>query len=138
LRDKRIRTAFAPAAITRCARDLHRLLLLQPEDLLRSHAYLGTARQCHVARVRGPHGHRLERVQPGRTIGSLLDVVLGQVRGDIVEVVNTVGSILPGTDGLGDWNIPWDQWRAGNANIWLLGSADPKSVESPTSVGSLT
>jgi lipoprotein-anchoring transpeptidase ErfK/SrfK len=38
-------------------------------------------------------------------------------RGDIVEVVNTVGSTLPGTDGLGDWNIPWDQWRAGNANI---------------------
>jgi lipoprotein-anchoring transpeptidase ErfK/SrfK len=38
-------------------------------------------------------------------------------RGDIVEVVNTVGSILPGEDGLGDWNIPWDQWRAGNANI---------------------
>ena len=24
---------------------------------------------------------------------------------------------LPGTDGLGDWNIPWDQWKAGNANI---------------------
>ena len=38
-------------------------------------------------------------------------------RGDIVEVVNTVGSTLPGTDGLGDWNIPWDQWKAGNANI---------------------
>jgi lipoprotein-anchoring transpeptidase ErfK/SrfK len=38
-------------------------------------------------------------------------------RGDIIEVTNTVGSILPGTDGLGDWNIPWDQWRAGNANI---------------------
>ncbi len=38
-------------------------------------------------------------------------------RGDIVEVVNTVGSILPGEDGLGDWNIPWEQWRAGNANI---------------------
>ena len=38
-------------------------------------------------------------------------------RGDIVEIVNTVGSILPGNDGLGDWNIPWDQWRAGNANI---------------------
>ena len=38
-------------------------------------------------------------------------------RGDIVEVVNTVGSILPGTEGLGDWNIPWDQWNAGNANI---------------------
>ena len=38
-------------------------------------------------------------------------------RGDIVEISNTVGSILPGVDGLGDWNIPWDQWRAGNANI---------------------
>jgi lipoprotein-anchoring transpeptidase ErfK/SrfK len=38
-------------------------------------------------------------------------------RGDIVEIVNTVGSILPGEDGLGDWNIPWEQWRAGNANI---------------------
>jgi lipoprotein-anchoring transpeptidase ErfK/SrfK len=36
-------------------------------------------------------------------------------RGDIVEVVNTVGPILPGTDGLGDWNIPWEQWKAGNA-----------------------
>jgi lipoprotein-anchoring transpeptidase ErfK/SrfK len=38
-------------------------------------------------------------------------------RGDIVEIVNTVGSTLPGTEGLGDWNIPWDQWKAGNANI---------------------
>jgi lipoprotein-anchoring transpeptidase ErfK/SrfK len=38
-------------------------------------------------------------------------------RGDLVEVVNTVGSTLPGTDGLGDWNIPWEQWRAGNANV---------------------
>jgi lipoprotein-anchoring transpeptidase ErfK/SrfK len=38
-------------------------------------------------------------------------------RGDVVEIVNTVGSILPGTDGLGDWNIPWEQWKAGNANI---------------------
>lgn len=37
-------------------------------------------------------------------------------RGDIVEVVGTVGSPLPGTDGLGDWNIPWPQWKAGNAN----------------------
>jgi lipoprotein-anchoring transpeptidase ErfK/SrfK len=37
-------------------------------------------------------------------------------RGDIVEVVNTVGPTLPGTDGLGDWNIPWEQWRAGNAS----------------------
>ncbi|WP_319456144.1 MULTISPECIES: L,D-transpeptidase [unclassified Mycobacterium] len=38
-------------------------------------------------------------------------------RGDIVEVVNTVGSVLPGTDGLGDWNVPWDQWKVGNANV---------------------
>ncbi|HXL62799.1 MAG TPA: Ig-like domain-containing protein, partial [Mycobacterium sp.] len=38
-------------------------------------------------------------------------------RGDIVEVDNTVGSALPGTDGLGDWNIPWEQWKAGNANV---------------------
>jgi len=38
-------------------------------------------------------------------------------RGDIVEIINTVGSTLPGTDGLGDWNIPWDQWKAGNANV---------------------
>ncbi len=37
-------------------------------------------------------------------------------RGDVVQIVNTLGSTLPGTDGLGDWNIPWEQWRAGNAN----------------------
>lgn len=37
-------------------------------------------------------------------------------RGDIVEVVNTVGGTLSGTDGLGDWNIPWSTWGAGNAN----------------------
>jgi lipoprotein-anchoring transpeptidase ErfK/SrfK len=38
-------------------------------------------------------------------------------RGDIVEVLNTLGSTLSGTDGLGDWNIPWEQWKAGNASI---------------------
>ena len=38
-------------------------------------------------------------------------------RGDIVEVVNTVGSTLSGVDGLGDWNIPWEQWKAGNAGV---------------------
>ncbi|MGP4057618.1 L,D-transpeptidase [Mycobacterium sp. 4D054] len=38
-------------------------------------------------------------------------------RGDVVEIVNTVGTTLPGTDGLGDWNIPWEQWKAGNANV---------------------
>ncbi|MCB0923223.1 MAG: L,D-transpeptidase family protein [Mycobacterium sp.] len=36
-------------------------------------------------------------------------------RGDVVEVVGTVGSVLSGTDGLGDWNIPWSTWKAGNA-----------------------
>ena len=36
-------------------------------------------------------------------------------RGDIVEVVNTIGPPLSGTEGLGDWNVPWDQWHAGNA-----------------------
>jgi lipoprotein-anchoring transpeptidase ErfK/SrfK len=38
-------------------------------------------------------------------------------RGDIVEVVNTVGPTLSGADGLGDWNIPWEQWQAGNASV---------------------
>jgi lipoprotein-anchoring transpeptidase ErfK/SrfK len=37
-------------------------------------------------------------------------------RGDVVEVINTVGGTLPGTEGLGDWNIPWPQWKAGNAD----------------------
>lgn len=36
-------------------------------------------------------------------------------RGDIVQVINTVGPTLSGTEGLGDWNIPWEQWHAGNA-----------------------
>jgi lipoprotein-anchoring transpeptidase ErfK/SrfK len=36
-------------------------------------------------------------------------------RGDIVEVLNTIGPPLSGTEGLGDWNVPWDQWHAGNA-----------------------
>nr|WP_164873343.1 Ig-like domain-containing protein [Rhodococcus xishaensis] len=36
-------------------------------------------------------------------------------RGDIVIVKNTVGATLSGTDGLGDWNIPWETWSAGNA-----------------------
>ncbi|HYB38350.1 MAG TPA: Ig-like domain-containing protein [Mycobacterium sp.] len=37
-------------------------------------------------------------------------------RGDVVEIINTVGPTLSGIEGLGDWNIPWEQWRAGNAN----------------------
>ena len=36
-------------------------------------------------------------------------------RGDVVEISNTIGPPLPGTEGLGDWNVPWSQWQAGNA-----------------------
>ena len=35
-------------------------------------------------------------------------------RGDPVLVKNTKGAMLPGNDGLGDWNVPWDVWKAGN------------------------
>ena len=37
-------------------------------------------------------------------------------RGDVVEVRGTVGPVLSGVEGLGDWNIPWSQWKAGNAS----------------------
>jgi hypothetical protein len=37
-------------------------------------------------------------------------------RGDVVQVINTLGTTLAGNEGLGDWNIPWDQWRAGDAD----------------------
>ncbi|MGN0100357.1 MAG: Ig-like domain-containing protein [Dietzia sp.] len=37
-------------------------------------------------------------------------------RGDIFEVTGTVGDTLPGWDGLGDWNVPWETWKAGNAD----------------------
>ena len=37
-------------------------------------------------------------------------------RGDIFEVTGTVGGTLPGWDGLGDWNVPWETWKAGNAD----------------------
>ncbi|WP_040746989.1 L,D-transpeptidase [Nocardia transvalensis] len=37
-------------------------------------------------------------------------------RGDIAIVKNTVGGTLSGIDGLGDWNIPWPEWKAGNAD----------------------
>ncbi|MBF6465235.1 L,D-transpeptidase family protein [Nocardia beijingensis] len=37
-------------------------------------------------------------------------------RGDITIVKNTVGGTLSGVDGLGDWNIPWPVWKAGNAD----------------------
>ncbi|MGV9826634.1 MULTISPECIES: L,D-transpeptidase [unclassified Gordonia (in: high G+C Gram-positive bacteria)] len=37
------------------------------------------------------------------------------LRGDPVVVKNTVGGTLSGTDGLGDWNVPWAVWSKGNA-----------------------
>ncbi len=37
-------------------------------------------------------------------------------RGDLVIVRGTDGSVLSGAEGLGDWNIPWSQWKAGNAS----------------------
>lgn len=37
-------------------------------------------------------------------------------RGDIVRIKNTSGGQMSGNDGLGDWNIDWDTWKAGNAN----------------------
>ncbi len=38
-------------------------------------------------------------------------------RGDLVIVKNTGGSPLPGYDGLGDWQVPWETWKAGNADV---------------------
>ncbi|WP_067654434.1 L,D-transpeptidase [Nocardia harenae] len=37
--------------------------------------------------------------------------------GDIAIVKNTVGGTLSPVDGLGDWNMPWEQWKAGNADV---------------------
>jgi lipoprotein-anchoring transpeptidase ErfK/SrfK len=34
--------------------------------------------------------------------------------GDVVEVANT-GLGVDVRDGLGDWNMPWDEWLAGSA-----------------------
>ncbi|MFT3899695.1 MAG: Ig-like domain-containing protein [Gordonia sp. (in: high G+C Gram-positive bacteria)] len=42
-------------------------------------------------------------------------VMRNTLRGDPVTVKNTSGPRLPGTDGLGDWNIPWERWKRGNA-----------------------
>ncbi|MFC9790241.1 Ig-like domain-containing protein [Rhodococcus sp. NPDC127528] len=38
-------------------------------------------------------------------------------RGDLAIVKNTVGGTLSGVDGLGDWNIPWATWKAGNVAV---------------------
>ncbi len=42
-------------------------------------------------------------------------LVRNTLRGDPVTVRNTDGETLSGTDGLGDWNIPWSVWSKGNA-----------------------
>ncbi len=34
-------------------------------------------------------------------------------RGDLVIVNDTLGPLLGGTEGLGDWNIPWPTWKSG-------------------------
>lgn len=43
-------------------------------------------------------------------------LVQNTLRGDPVTVRNTDGETLDGTDGLGDWNIPWSVWSKGNAS----------------------
>ncbi|MDK4309191.1 L,D-transpeptidase [Corynebacterium accolens] len=37
-------------------------------------------------------------------------------RGDIVRVFNTYGETLNPMDGLGDWNLSWEEWSKGNAD----------------------
>ena len=37
-------------------------------------------------------------------------------RGDVVRVFNTYGETLNAMDGLGDWNMSWDEWSKGNAD----------------------
>jgi lipoprotein-anchoring transpeptidase ErfK/SrfK len=46
-------------------------------------------------------------------------------RGDVAIVQHTVGGQLSGTDGLGDWNLPWSVWKAGNSG--------PASTDAPAS-----
>lgn len=33
--------------------------------------------------------------------------------GDVVEYPNAPGGLMRPDDGLGDWNVPWSQWRSG-------------------------
>ncbi|SER85318.1 L,D-transpeptidase [Corynebacterium cystitidis] len=37
-------------------------------------------------------------------------------RGDPITVQNTTAGTLPGTDGLGYWNIDWETWKKGNTD----------------------
>jgi hypothetical protein len=34
-------------------------------------------------------------------------------KGDVITVLNSGGPTLDSWDGLGDWQVPWDQWQAG-------------------------
>ncbi|OUC76177.1 L,D-transpeptidase [Gordonia lacunae] len=43
-------------------------------------------------------------------------LVKNTLRGDPVTVKNTNADTLSGVDGLGDWNIPWSQWKKGNTD----------------------
>jgi lipoprotein-anchoring transpeptidase ErfK/SrfK len=36
--------------------------------------------------------------------------------GDVVEITNSGGPPLPVWDTYGDWELPWNQWKAGNTN----------------------
>src|SRR5690242_14723541 len=69
-------------------------------------------------------------------------------RGDIVEVVNTVGSTLPGADGLGDWTFHGstdgpetqasDQVSALNLRsrrLLLTTNSDENAMAAPASIG---
>jgi lipoprotein-anchoring transpeptidase ErfK/SrfK len=35
-------------------------------------------------------------------------------RGDVVEITNSGGPDLRSWDGFGDWQVPWNEWKAGN------------------------
>ncbi|MER6302140.1 Ig-like domain-containing protein [Kitasatospora sp. NPDC001539] len=37
------------------------------------------------------------------------------IPGDVLEVRASAGDFVPPSNGLGDWNVPWDQWVAGSA-----------------------
>jgi len=56
-------------------------------------------------------------------------------RGDVAIVEHTVGGTLSGTDGLGDWNVPWAEWKAGNAGPAPATAAVTAQVSSPGDSG---
>ncbi|MBN9644144.1 Ig-like domain-containing protein [Corynebacterium mendelii] len=54
-------------------------------------------------------------------------------RGDVVIVKNTNGGVLSGYDGLGDWNIPWEEWSKGNLYTGAGAASAPATSEITTS-----